>query len=96
MKISNEKFLKRSSLREREVMRGSESCSFPWRLALRSAAQGTNLKPSHHDNDDDDGGDDGGDDGDYNPGDGYGDDFENDPCGDGYFDDEHQVPGLSV
>ena len=42
-------------------MRGSESCSFPWRLALRSAAQGTNLKASHHDDGDDDGGDDGGD-----------------------------------
>ena len=61
--------MKRSSLREREVMRGSESCSFPWRLALRSAAQGTNLKASHHDDgdddsgDDDDGRDDGGDDG---------------------------------
>ena len=45
--------MKRSSLREREVMRGSESCSFPWRLALRSAAQGTNLKASHHDDGDD-------------------------------------------
>ena len=56
--------MKRSSLREREVMRGSESCSFPWRLALRSAAQGTNLKASHHDNGDDDSGDDGDDDGD--------------------------------
>ena len=55
--------MKRSSLREREVMRGSESCSFPWRLALRSAAQGTNLKASHHDDGDDDGDDDGGDDG---------------------------------
>ena len=44
--------MKRSSLREREVMRGSESCSFPWRLALRSAAQGTNLKASHHDDGD--------------------------------------------
>ena len=51
--------MKRSSLREREVMRGSESCSFPWRLALRSAAQGTNLKASHHDDGDDDSGDDG-------------------------------------
>ena len=56
--------MKRSSLREREVMRGSESCSFPWRLALRSAAQGTNLKASHHDDGDDDSGDDGDDDGD--------------------------------
>ena len=55
--------MKRSSLREREVMRGSESCSFPWRLALRSAAQGTNLKASHHDDGDDDSGDDGDDDG---------------------------------
>ena len=45
-------------------MRGSESCSFPWRLALRSAAQGTNLKASHHDDGDDDSGDDGDDDGD--------------------------------
>ena len=50
-------------MREREVMRGSESCSFPWRLALRSAAQGTNLEASHHDDGDDDGDDDGGDDG---------------------------------
>ena len=61
--------MKRSSLREREVMRGSESCSFPWRLALRSAAQGTNLKASHHDDGDDDSGDDGDDDGDDDGGD---------------------------
>ena len=67
--------MKRSSLREREVMRGSESCSFPWRLALRSAAQGTNLKASHHDHGDDgsgddgDGDDDGRDDGGYDGGD---------------------------
>ena len=45
-------------------MRGSESCSFPWRLALRSAAQGTNLKASHHDDGDGDSGDDGDDDSD--------------------------------
>ena len=66
--------MKRSSLREREVMRGSESCSFPWRLALRSAAQGTNLKASHHDDGDDDSGDDGDDDGDDDGRDDGGDD----------------------
>ena len=66
--------MKRSSLREREVMRGSESCSFPWRLALRSAAQGTNLKASHHDDGDDDSGDFGDDDGDADGRDDGGDD----------------------
>ena len=66
--------MKRSSLREREVMRGSESCSFPWRLALRSAAQGTNLKASHHDDGDDDSGDFGDDDGDDDGRDDGGDD----------------------
>ena len=55
-------------------MRGSESCSFPWRLALRSAAQGTNLKASHHDDGDDDSGDDGDDDGDDDGRDDGGDD----------------------
>ena len=55
-------------------MRGSESCSFPWRLALRSAAQGTNLKASHHDDGDDESGDDGDDDGDDDGRDDGGDD----------------------